>query len=274
MGLYPPRGKAGTYIERVLAKIQLGGPDECWPWLATINKAGAAVLSRGPTDPPGTQVVGRFLWEQNNGPVPAGMQLNICKRTRGCCNPAHCQLSPRGKHIDPAQQGRKPMTFQEKLDSLAVRLEERVSRRGPGECHEFQGFLDPDGYGKIGFGSQVIRSSVAAWMVAHQRLPRKGMHICHRCPVAPNNSCCNIAHLEEDTPRSNMKDKILQGRGGYERRNMANVPRGEDHHNSKLTNAQRKEIIARHAAHEMIKDLAAEYSVSINTISRLVRRKK
>lgn len=274
MALYLPRAKAGTYKERALLKIQLGGPDDCWPWLAYLNKAGVGVLSRGPTDPPETQIVCRFLWEEEHGPVPAGMQLNMCRKLPSCCNPAHAALSPLGRHLHSAKPGRKSMTFEEKLASLAERLEERVKRGGPNECHEFQGFLDENGYGRIGFGSVVIRSSVAAWMVAHRRYPRKGLYICHRCPGAPNNACCNINHLEEDTPGSNSRDRIIQGRGGYEHRDMSKILSGENHPNSKLTNAQREEIRARHAVHEMIRDLAKEYGVSPGTISRLIHRRK
>lgn len=93
-------------MERLEAKIDKRGPDECWPWTGTISGGGYGVITdRGSNNLPAH----RLYYERTVGPIASGMKMdhechNIalvlgkCRggdscRHRRCCNPAH--LVPR-----------------------------------------------------------------------------------------------------------------------------------------------------------------------------------
>lgn len=89
---------------RLLAKIAVGGPAECWPWTGTRNDLGYGIL----------RVTGknvrahRFAYELASGrPIPVG--LEVCHRCDNppCCNPAHLFLGTQGDNVrDAASKGR------------------------------------------------------------------------------------------------------------------------------------------------------------------------
>jgi hypothetical protein len=259
-----------TWEERLWEKLDVGGDDECWVWKAGVNGAGMPILSRGPSDPPGTIVVARFVYEFFIEAVGDDQQLNNDCGNRRCCNPAHQVLTARGKHLHTAPQGAKAMTLEQKLDSLAIRLPAMTEIRGPNECHEFRGYIDDAGYGRIGFGRALVKAHQAAWMVEHRQEIPEGKVIRHLCKPIPNRKCCNLAHLKLGTHKENMEDKMAAGRGGYEKRTFENAPRGSAHHHAKMTEEMALEILSRHANHEMVHVLAKEFGLSIPTVSRLV----
>lgn len=93
----------GDLNTRVDARVLRRGPDECWPWLGSLNQGYAhltARLSGGRT----TVRVARFMYERAHGPIPSGLELDhVCHTIdapcrggvscshRSCVNPAHLE---------------------------------------------------------------------------------------------------------------------------------------------------------------------------------------
>ena len=80
--------------ERFWAKVDIRGPDQCWPWRHyTNNRGGYGVISVDDKH----KLAHRVAWEIANGCVPA--DVCVCHRCDNppCCNPAHLFL---GTHAD------------------------------------------------------------------------------------------------------------------------------------------------------------------------------
>lgn len=71
----------------------------CWIWFAGKNQKGYGLfhVSSGKT-----QAAHRFSWEQLNGPVPKGLELDHLCRVRHCVNPAHLELVT---HVENVRRG-------------------------------------------------------------------------------------------------------------------------------------------------------------------------
>jgi len=88
-----------SLIERFWSKVQVGKPDECWPWMA----------ARGGRDSRGQITIGnrlhfahRIAWELTNGPIPKKMcVLHSCDNPP-CCNPGHLFLGTQADNIRDA----------------------------------------------------------------------------------------------------------------------------------------------------------------------------
>lgn len=100
-----------TVQKRFWSKVEIRGPDECWPWLA--SKAGGY----------GQMVFRLCDWKRqkrfashqlswmmsNKSDIPVGKWiLHSCIASRGCCNPKHLRLGTRLENIqDMDNQGRR-----------------------------------------------------------------------------------------------------------------------------------------------------------------------
>lgn len=80
--------------ERFWRKVDVRGPDECWPWLGCLVKGYGSFRIDQVTAMPSH----RFAWQDINGPFPPGQQAcHSCDvrypvgsiENRRCCNPAH-----------------------------------------------------------------------------------------------------------------------------------------------------------------------------------------
>lgn len=96
------------FLARFWSKVdRSGGPDACWPWLASKRSSGYGQIALGGT------VVGahRVAWEIANGPVPDG--LSVChncpdRDDPSCVNPAHLWLGTQKENVaDTIDKGRK-----------------------------------------------------------------------------------------------------------------------------------------------------------------------
>lgn len=85
--------------ERFWAKVQKGGPDECWPWTGGTSLSGYGRIGRGGRDGADVQA-SRVAWELTNGSIPDGLFcLHICD-CPGCCNPRHIFLGTNQDNMD------------------------------------------------------------------------------------------------------------------------------------------------------------------------------
>ena len=72
---------------RFWSKVAIGAPDECWPWIACINKKGyghfrlKGRLNRAH----------RVAYELITGLIPAGLTIDHLCRNRKCVNPQHLE---------------------------------------------------------------------------------------------------------------------------------------------------------------------------------------
>lgn len=154
-----------------------------------------------------------------------------------------------------------------KQEPLSVRFWRFVNKTEG--CWIWAGGIDTAGYGFISFVKDGkgyhIRASRLAWMLAFGDIPA-GLWVLHRCD---NRRCVNPEHLFLGTRSDNMRDAYQKGRSSLQIPGV--VPKGEAHHNAKLTEGEVREIRERAAGGEQQKALAVEYGVSGPTISCIVR---
>jgi hypothetical protein len=68
------------------AKVQVLGPDQCWPWIGAVNPGGYGRF--GMNDPRRTELAHRVSWLIATGRAPTLRVLHRCDNRR-CVNPSH-----------------------------------------------------------------------------------------------------------------------------------------------------------------------------------------
>jgi hypothetical protein len=130
-------------------------------------------------------------------------------------------------------------------------------------CWEWNATIEKDGYGVFTHGrGQQIRAHRAAYEAAFGAVPA-GVLVCHKCD---NRKCINPDHLFLGSPADNTQDMVRKGR--------ARIRRGTAHHNLKLTDDQIVIIRARRGNGESLKEIAADFGVSFQHVSRLALLKE
>ncbi len=76
-------------LERFEAKVELAGPDDCWNWLACVDKCG---YGRFRFSPQKNGFAHRFAYESYVGPIPEGLEPDHLCRNPACVNPAHLEM--------------------------------------------------------------------------------------------------------------------------------------------------------------------------------------
>jgi hypothetical protein len=116
------------FQHRFWDKVQIGNPNECWPWLACKNNWGYGVFVIDKKQ----YGAHRFSWMlANEQDIPTGMQVCHSCDNPACVNPAHLWLGTHSDNVaDKVLKGRttkgRPTTFGEnhgraKLDNQDVR---------------------------------------------------------------------------------------------------------------------------------------------------------
>lgn len=85
------RRKPQKWISRFWARIDIGGLDDCWPWLGAKHSHGYGQLVIS-----GKRLYAhRVAYELSIGPIPEGYEIDHVKvrgcHKRSCCNPAHLE---------------------------------------------------------------------------------------------------------------------------------------------------------------------------------------
>ena len=80
-----------------------------------------------------------------------------------------------------------------------------------GECWEWMGCKDKDGYGFIRVDGKNIKSHRLAYSLYCSAEIDSALHVCHKCD---NPSCVNPDHLWLGTNRDNQIDSVVKNRHG------------------------------------------------------------
>lgn len=142
------------------------------------------------------------------------------------------------------------------IEGIKRRLK-KYTQAMPSGCIEWIAGKNPAGYGVMGTWPKTTLAHRAAWMAVNGQI-ENGLHVCHHCD---NPSCCNPDHLFLGTPADNCADKMRKGRW---KQGAKNPRRGSDAPQSKLTEAQVREIFL---ATGPQKQIAARYGIVQQTVS-------
>jgi len=126
-----------------------------------------------------------------------------------------------------------------------------------GSCWLWTAFCLQSGYGQFSINYKMYYAHRISWFMHGNTIP-EGLILRHKCT---NKNCVNPEHLETGTQAENCADKVRDGTDA----------RGEKCHLAKLTSKQVLEIRAR--AEENCIELAKEYGISPNTISKIITRR-
>ena len=124
------------------------------------------------------------------------------------------------------------------------------------------------GYGQFERKGKRMLAHRAAYEFAHGAIPGD-FEVCHRCDVS---LCVNPDHLFLGSHKDNMRDAATKGRIA-EPSSQPPMKRGSDNGHSLLDESAVLEIRRRIAAGEVQRRLAAEYGVSVPTISAIHKRR-
>lgn len=142
-------------------------------------------------------------------------------------------------------------------EPVADRIHRNASVQANG-CWLWTGSKTSDGYGVLAIGRKQHRAHRASFEAFVGPVPA-GQLVCHACDTP---LCVNPAHLFTGSPRDNTRDMLAKGRGPA-------LPTGENHHNARISPAQREEIRRLRAAGQTLSAIAERFGVSFQTISAI-----
>ena len=153
------------------------------------------------------------------------------------------------------------MVHKNKVKTLQERFEAKFAKSDG--CWEWGAGKVLDGYGHFSIAGMAQKAHRVAYQLYVGEIP-EGMCVCHHCD---NPGCVNPSHLFLGTNADNIRDRENKVRG------VRPMNAGEKHGHSKLTEAQVIEIRAKHSSGARVVDLAKEFGVVHQTISKIVHRR-
>jgi hypothetical protein len=139
----------------------------------------------------------------------------------------------------------------------ATRYFAKVDKRGPDDCWPWTASRYRNGYGQ--FGVSKTQRSVLAHRFGYELLVGPippGQRVCHTCDNPP---CQNPAHWFLGTAADNSADMVAKGR--------TNPARGDRHGSARIGATDVLVIRQRHQAGDPLRDIAADYGLSISYTS-------
>lgn len=82
------------------AKVDVRGPDECWPWKRSCTPRGYGKVSA-------TEYAHRRAYEIAVGPIPPGMEVLHSCDCPPCCNPRHLRAGSHAENMIEASERRR-----------------------------------------------------------------------------------------------------------------------------------------------------------------------
>lgn len=146
------------------------------------------------------------------------------------------------------------------LKNLSERIAQNIDKSG--DCWNWKGYRDADGYGVFSFRGKRRKAHRVAWEIVSGEIPR-GMCVCHRCD---NPSCLNPSHLFLGTNQDNTRDKMSKGR--------YSCLRGERHQNAKLSEFQVREIRRLRGMGLGLSLISERFGVNVSVVSMIANRKR
>ena len=141
-------------------------------------------------------------------------------------------------------------------EEIINRFEKYIDKSG--ECWLWTGYCNKLGYGQFKFEDKTWKAHRLSYLLANGELPPSPLVVRHKCR---SRNCVNPEHLEPGTKSENELDKVRDGTDC----------RGEKSVNAKLTEAQVLDIRSR--SNQLLKELATEFNVCIQTIWDIKNRK-
>ena len=82
---------------RFWSKVDIRGPNECWPWTANRHSRGYGLFHLMKINPSNTTTAHRVAYMLSVGPVADGAEVRHSCDNPPCCNPSHLSV---GTHKD------------------------------------------------------------------------------------------------------------------------------------------------------------------------------
>ena len=143
----------------------------------------------------------------------------------------------------------------DRMKGSVDRFWKKVDKKNESDCWEWTAQKSDAGYGRFRFnGGQLAHRY--SFMIHNGYLPDSSRHVMHICD---NPGCVNPFHLKDGSRRDNVDDMVAKGRHPGRSDN-----RGENNYNSKLTNAQAREVFLSPGTYKEVSD---KLGVKLHTVA-------